>query len=233
MIAQTVICTAFRRNVLALLAVLAMSIGSTAQDAVPTVTYSQDFPGSDPDHYSIKVASDGHASYESNGKLSFQAEAGEPFQLDFTLSETNRTRIFALAKKAKYFEGKVDSDRKNLASTGKKVLTYSDAQKHTHAEYNYSPDLAVQELTRVFQDLSVALEFGRRLEFERRYQKLALDEELKRMEQMVRDQDLEELQALTPILQRIVSDNSVINSVRARAQRIIAMSTLPQTQPKR
>ena len=42
--------------------------------------------------------------------------------------------------------------------------------------------VAVQQLTQLFQSLSTTLEFGRRLEYFHRYQKLALDEELKRME---------------------------------------------------
>src|SRR3981081_169769 len=40
---------------------------SAAQTA--TITYTQDFPGSDPAHYSIAVTKEGHAKYESSGKL--------------------------------------------------------------------------------------------------------------------------------------------------------------------
>ena len=59
------------------------------------------------------------------------------------------------------------------------------------------------------------------LQYFHHYQKLALDEELKRMETMANDNNLQELPAVVPILQQIVSDNSVINPVRARAQRMI------------
>jgi len=63
---------------------------------------------------------------------------------------------------------------------------------------------AVRDLTAVFQNISTTLEFGRRLDYYYHYQKLALEEELKRMEQMVNEKSLEELQAVAPILQRIV-----------------------------
>lgn len=203
-----------------------------AQSAPASVTYAQTFPMSDPEHYSIKVESDGHSTYQSDGKLSLQSEKGEKFNLEFVLSDANRDRIFALTKKAKYFEGKVDSGKTNLASTGEKVLSYSSAEKNTSATYNYSPNLAIQELTRLFQDLSTTLEFGRRLQFQHRYQKLALDEELKRMEQMYAAGSLQEVSALSPILQKIVDDHSAMNVVRARAQRLLLASSQPSAKSK-
>jgi hypothetical protein len=188
-----------------------------------TVTFKFDFPNAEPDHYVISVSSDGHASYDSNGRLSLQSETGEPFHLDFALSEATRTRVFDLAEKAHPFEGKIDSGRKNLANTGAKVLVFNDGAKTTEAAYNYSPLPAVQDLTAVFQQLSTTLEFGRRLEFYRHYQKTALDEELKHMEEQSNENDLQELAAVAPILQQIVNDASLMRVVRARAQRLLAV----------
>ena len=185
-----------------------------------TVTFTLDFPNSEPDHYLISVSSDGHASYESNGKLSPDAN-GDAFHLEFSLSPATRARIFDLAKRAHYFQGDVDSKKRNLASTGRKTLTYKDGHRSTEATYNYSPIPAMQELTQIFQNLSATLEFGRRLEYFHHYQKLALDDELKRMEDMAKENGLMELTAVAPILQQIENDNSVINPVRARAQRLL------------
>jgi hypothetical protein len=184
------------------------------------VTFTLDFPGSEPSHYVISVASDGHATYDSDGKLSPDSE-GDPFHLDFSMSTETSRRIFDLAARGHYFQGGVDSGKKNLASTGAKTLTYKDSGRNMTATYNYSPVTAVQQVTQLFQSLSTTLEFGRRLEYFHRYQKLALDEELKRMDDAASRNDLEEMAAVVPILQRIVSDTSVINPVRARAQRMI------------
>jgi uncharacterized protein (UPF0147 family) len=60
-----------------------------------------------------------------------------------------------------------------------------------------------------------------------RYQKLALDDELKRMEDQAKRGDLAELQAVSPVLKEIYEDTSVINVVRARARRIMEMQSLP------
>ena len=40
-----------------------------------------------------------------------------------------RQKIFELAAKAGYFQKDVDSHRKHIAFTGKKTLTYKDAQR--------------------------------------------------------------------------------------------------------
>jgi hypothetical protein len=184
------------------------------------VTFTLNFPGSEPSHYEISVASDGRSSYDSDGKLSPDSE-GEPFHLDFSMSSGTSRRIFGLAERAHYFQGEIDSRKKNLASTGVKTLTYKDSGRSITATYNYSPVVAVEQVTQLFQSLSTTLEFGRRLEYYHHYQKLALDEELKRMEDLASRNDLEETAAVVPILQRIVSDTTLINPVRARAQKMI------------
>ena len=198
---------------------------STADTA--TVTFSLNFPASDPEHYSITVRSDGHARYECSAKISDDSDDRETYEAEFTLSDATRARIFDLAAQAHYFSGKIDSGNRKLAFTGAKKLAYKDGQRETTAAYNYSQLPAIQQLTALFQSISATLEFGRRLAHDRRYQKLALDDELKHMEDQIRRGDLIELQAVKSVLQEIHDDNSVINIVRARAQRIMDMGNDP------
>ncbi|HET7890318.1 MAG TPA: hypothetical protein VFL34_02260 [Candidatus Sulfotelmatobacter sp.] len=188
-----------------------------------TVTFKLDFPGSDPDHYSIAAHSDGSGHYECSAKISEASDDRENYQTDFTFSDATRARIFALAAQAHYFSAKIDSGKRNLANTGAKTLSYKDGQREFAATYNYSSVPPAQQLTTLFQSISATLEFGRRLSHYHRYQKLALDEELKLMEDQARQGSLVELQAVRPVLQEIYDDSSVINVVRARAQRIMAI----------
>jgi len=198
----------------------------TAADPA-SITFSLDFPNSSPEHYSIAVQSDGHAHYESSGKISAESDVRDDYQTDFTLSDATRARIFELAVQAHYFSGKVDSGNKKLAFTGAKKLVYKDGQRNSSADYNYSQQPAVQQLTTLFQSVAATMEFGRRLTYFHRYQKLALDDELKRMEDQAKRGDLAEVQAVSPVLKEIYEDTSVINVVRARAQRIMEMQALP------
>lgn len=188
------------------------------------LTFSLDFPNSSPEHYVIAVQSDGHAHYESSGRITQDSDERDSYQTDFVFSDATRARIFDLAAQAKYFVGKVDSGNKKIAFTGTKKLAYSDGERTTSAEYNYSSVPAVQQLTTLLQSVSATLEYGRRITYFRRYQKLALDDELKRMEDQARSGELAELQAVTPVLQDIYDDNSVIKVVRSRARRIIDMN---------
>jgi hypothetical protein len=201
-------------------------LSAPAQQSAATVTFSCDFPGSEPSHYIISVSSDGHSSYVSDGKLTSESESApdDPWRLEFVVSQSASTRVLDLAQRAHYFEGQIDSRNKKLAFTGTKTLTYKDAQKSTRASYNYSLEPSVQELTTFFQSLSTTLEFGRRLNFYLRYQKLALDEELKRMEEMSKSGGLEEISSVASVLQKIADDPSVIKVVRARAQRLLQLA---------
>jgi hypothetical protein len=202
-----------------------------AQQTVATVGFTCDFPGSNPSHYSLSVTENRQASYTSDSKVNAAKDPDpddavstddSPFHADFTLSTATTAHIFDLAKAAHYFQGTIDSKKKNIASTGDKSLIYHDADKSNMAIYNYSSIPAVQELTTLFQNLSAAVEFGRRLDYEYRYQKLALDEEMKSMEETTTLQDIgPDLPAVAPVLQKIADDPAVINPVRARAMRLL------------
>jgi len=190
------------------------------------VTFTIDFPTSQPEHYSIRVQSDGLARYQSSGRRSPDSDEtdsheNDSFDLAFTVAAETRQKIFELAAKAGYFQKDVDSHHKDLAFTGKKTLAYKDARRSGEATYNYSPKPAVQDMTSLMQSLSATLEFGHRLQYDHQYQKLALDEELKRMEGLARTNELIEVAAIQPILDQIIADQSVINVTRARAQRLL------------
>jgi hypothetical protein len=214
----------FRSFGLAALVVCLVIPAGSQQTISPTITFSFDFPGSAPDHYVISVSSDGSASYDSDGKISPQAETGDLYHSEFKLSETARSHVFDLAKRAHYFDAELDSKNKKIAFTGTKTLTYKDGQKNTKASYNYSPVGAVQDLTSFFQALSNTLEFGHRLEYYLRYQKLALDDELKRMDEMVNSGNVAEVYVVTPVLEKIVADPAVMKVVRVRAQRLLQLA---------
>jgi hypothetical protein len=194
--------------------------GSAASTAM--VTFTLDFPESNPEHYSIAVDATGHASYECTGKVVEDSDE-ETYRTEFNVSAGNRERIFEWAKQAKYFAGKIDSGNGKVAFTGAKLLSYQDGQRSNTARYNYSTVGPVRQLTALFQNVAGTLEYGRRLAYYHRYQKLALDDELKRMEAQAKNNELSEIQGVAPVLQEIFEDTSVINVVRARAKELMKM----------
>lgn len=196
------------------------------------VSFTFDFPGSTPDHYSLTVDSSGRGTYisgkpDSGVSKTADADADStttsdtPWRYQFKLSDATRARIFDLAKRSDYFKGTLEYGKGKVASTGAKTLIYKDALHTSQATYNYSNKPAVEELTRIFQNIAATLEFGHRLDYTHHYQKLALDEELKQMEAMQNSGALDELQAVAPILKSIADDQTVMNVSRARAERLL------------
>jgi hypothetical protein len=217
--------------VVGLLAVAATSPPLMSQQATgrsapasATVTFTLDFPESNPEHYSIAVDTTGRARYECTGTIAEDSDE-QTYRTEFQVSAGSREKIFDWAKQARYFSGKIDSGNHKLASTGTKLLSYQDGQISNTARYNYSNLPAVLQLTNLFQNMAGTLEYGRRLAYFHRYQKLALDEELKRMEAQARNNELSEIQGVEPVLQEILEDTSVINVVRARAKELIEMGS--------
>lgn len=205
------------------------SLSACAADTAGTATviFTMDFPNSSPERYSITVEKSGHAHYESVAKISPDSDDRQTYQADLELLDATRVRIFDLAAQAHYFSGKIDSGNKKLAFMGAKKLSYRDSQRNSSADYNFSPVPAVEQLTTLFQSLSATLEFGRRLSYFHRFQKLALDDELTQMEEQAKRGEIIELQAVKPILQQISDDESVLKIDRARALRLIDMGSSP------
>ena len=217
--------TKYFLHALSLLVMATILCAPAARAADPAkIRFTLAFPTSDPERYSISVTADGHGKYECSAKVSEESDEHETYQAEFDLSPAGRARVFDLATQSHFFAGKIDSGNKKLAFTGAKTLSYSDGQRNSSATYNFSNLVPVQQLTAFFQSLSATLEYGRHLTYFHRYQKLALDEELKRMENQARNNELSELQAVQPVLQKILDDASVLNVVRARAERLLAMS---------
>ena len=205
---------------LSLALISACALGSNPPKSA-TVSFTLDFPKSNPSHYEIVLSGDGHGTYSSNGQLSEDAAPADLAAVPFTVSDKVRDEIFDLSQRAHYFSGKVDSGYKNIANTGEKILAYKDDQHSGQATYNYSLNPDIQQLTQIFQNLSTTLEFGRRLTFFDKYQKTALDDELTRMEDMQRSNTLGDVHAIAPILHEIAMDQSVMRISRARALRLL------------
>jgi hypothetical protein len=176
--------------------------------------------------YAISVDDGGNAHFEGVGN---PADSGDKdaFSQDFNLSEANRQKIFELAKKTNYFQGNFEAKQKNIARTGEKTLEYhgqgdGGGQGISHSTtYNYSPDSDIQELTRLFQAIALTLDFGRKLAFQYRFDKLGMDERLKSLQDMQASHFVEELQAIEPILQKIAADPNLMNIARTTAKQLL------------
>ena len=217
--------------------------GTKNNPVVPTVTFDSVWDAATPQEYIITVKSDGPSTYLSrSGSRPVQADeyrqdkrwreekpAASPsndpdpdFNVEFTMSSANAQRIFKDAEQADYFNGSFDYTKHAIANTGRKTLTYADPSRHFQTTFNFSENKAVDDLAHLFQAMSNTIEFGRKLEFKHKYDKLGLEGDLKAMENAMESHNLAELQIIAPTLQSIADDSSVMNIARARAKRLLS-----------
>jgi hypothetical protein len=238
-----------RVRLAALFCLITWSILLTAQTAdpeptragapVPIVTFDLAFTGATPAHYVISVESTGRTSYRSdNGSASSDQQ---PYTSQFTISDGVKRQIFDLAKQTNYFQGDFEYHGGRVANTGAKTLTYTEGPqtpglknptngKRFHTTYNYSQNPAIQQITAIFQKIGATLEFGSRLQHEHRFDRMSLEGELKRLEEMAKNKDVLELQAIGPVLREIADDSAIFNVTRQRAMRLYRMGEAEMAQ---
>jgi len=87
--------------------------------------------------------------------------------------------------------------------------------------YNWSQNTDIQELTRIFQGVATTLDYGRKLTFQYRFDKLGMDQRIKELEQLQQQGYVEELQAIEPILRRIADDPNIMHITRESAKHLL------------
>jgi hypothetical protein len=192
---------------------------------VPTVTFDLFWEVATPQEFTVRTQADGPSSYLSRNPMKpiSPGETRDPdYTLNFTMSANDARKIFKLTQRAKYFNGDFDYKAHRIANTGKKTLTYADETRHFQTVYNHSENKAIEELTSLFQGISSTIEFGRKLQFKHKYDKLGLEADLKAMEDAEANHNLAELQIIAATLKDIADDASVLNIARARARRLLA-----------
>ena len=198
---------------------------------VPTVTFNFELHGASPSHYSFSVDSSGQAAYLSEEEAQPGMTPGDPYVVRFTLSPATASEIFDTARSLDYFQGSYDYTKGRIANTGAKTLAYKYERVSHSTTYNYSENPQIQSLTRLFQNLSRTLEYGRELAYLRRFDKLGLEDELKRMQEAAQKGELPELQLDREILERIANDTAVMHISRTRAEKLAKMSAAPPPAP--
>lgn len=213
---------------LSVLAMVAQQPASSTQSASKaSVKFSFDWLRGDPwQKYTIAVQSDGNAQFDGTPHPEENNDT-EPYQQSFTISEANRQKIFELAEKLNYFRGDFDSHLKHVANTGSKTLEYQSAEIKGSTTYNWSKDQNIEELTHMFQGIAMTIDYGRKLAFQYRFDKLGIDQRMKELEDLQANHEVEELHIISPMLQKIAADPNIMNISRQSAQRLLQSINQP------
>jgi len=205
---------------------LAQQPATTTTDTTVTYLFSwtQGVPWTS---YSIAVKSDGKTHFSGVPHPDSQDADTDPYELDFTMWESDRQKIFDLAQKLNYFQGNYESRLKHIAQTGSKTLEYRSPSVHGSSTFNYSQDPDVQALNKIFMGIATSVDYGRKLTFQYRFDKLGMDQRLKELQELANSHEVEELHIIAPILRRIANDPNLMNISRKTAEHLIKQMEQP------
>lgn len=187
----------------------------------PTVTFNlrwdKGLPWTD---YTFTVNENGATHF--SGTLN-PAESGDtdPVEQDFMMSEANLQQIFQSAKATGYFQGQFETKTKKVAQTGTKTLEFHSPSLNTSATYNFSPNPDIQQLTKLFQSIATTIDYGRKLAFQYRFDKLGMDARLKELVDLHAGGMANELQVIEPVLRKIADDDGMMHMARMQAKQLL------------
>ena len=154
--------------------------------------------------YTVVLHDDGSGTYHAEEAERRSADSAvqqvSSKIIDRPISVTSEMvmKIFQTARALNRFNVFCGTKAKNLADTGKKTLNYVGPDGSGSCTYNYSDDKSVMDLTDLFYGITYTIDVGRKLDFERRFDRLGLDAEMIALEQAVKDKHALELGNIAP-----------------------------------
>lgn len=198
--------------------------------APEAITFHFERPGLPVPVFTLTVHADGSAVYQASVRpevpkyspyaASIAAQPNTEVTADVRLNPATTAKLFEQVRATHDFAAGCASKAKNVASSGKKTLTYNSAA----CTYDYADDKTIVALTKTFEGIAFTLDEGRKLESKHRYDRLALDPETEYLVEAVRDGDAVELATIAPTLRSLVDDPQLLERVRTRAANLLAQA---------
>jgi hypothetical protein len=229
-----------------LFAACAFAQSATAAPAKEVVFYSFHNAQLQPPEYTFQLSRDCDAIYtaqpgkeepakaddadaEPDRESKEEKERGE--RREVRLSPGTCATIFDLAKSVSYFKGDFEFRKHRVAYTGDRVLGYFAPGVSNKTSFTWSEDGRIQQLAATFDGIAATLEYEPKLKYLRRYDRLGLNETLKRLDDQVRAGWLRELQLIAPELKSIAEDPQIMNIARDRARHLLVAAENPLSPP--
>jgi hypothetical protein len=204
---------------------------ATRSGATITYEFERTAPGVSVPRYTVVLHEDGSGTYHAeeverrSADSALQQVSTKIIDRPMMVSADTTAKMFQTARALNRFNVFCGTKVKNIADTGKKTLSYSGSDGSGSCTYNYSDDKSVMDLTDLFYGIVYTMDVGRKLDFERRFDRLGLDAEMIALEQAVKDKHALELGNIAPTLQRLASDPEMMQRVQARAAKLLVLAS--------
>lgn len=190
----------------------AQSPDATAPQA--TLTFTVDFPGNTPPHYTMQITADGDGTYTAD-------EGAVKYRVGFHLSKAAMGPWLAQAQAMHFFSGNYQSPRK-VAFTGTKTLAYAGPDGNGSTTFVFTEDPALVRLTGELQQVALTLQTGETLESHLKHQRMALDADLDDYQQALKGHMASHPEAITSALQELVESPEAMSRVSRKARAILS-----------
>jgi hypothetical protein len=202
-----------KRSILLLLA------GWLGAAAAPGLFYSRSFPGSIPAYFQVAL--------DAAGNVEYREAPDDDNPLSFRLGDSDAGEVLALAKKLEYFRRPLESSAK-VAFTGTKTFRYENGAEKGEVRFNYTEDPSARALTEWFERIGETARDLMELDRAAKYDKLGVVNALLRIESAMDHKRLVALDQYLPLLDRIVANQSYMNTARERAAKLAAAIRNPK-----
>jgi len=180
------------------------------------VTFKFERAGLPVPRYVLTVDDSGSGQYKAT-------DGAQDIERTFTIANATTAKIFALLRGMRIEDKVCASKAKNIADTGAKTLIYGADGLTATCSYNYSENKDVAQLTEMFEGVAETLDEGRKLETLHRFDRLALDAEMKSYSEEVAAGRALEPGTIAECLRSIADDPEVIQRVRTQAARLLTV----------
>jgi hypothetical protein len=174
----------------------------------PHLFYSRAFPGSKPDYIQVVL--------EKSGDGVYQEAVEDDLPLKFKLTDEETQVVFGLADKLDRFKHPLESPLK-VAFMGTKTFRFVDGDQKSEAKFNYSEDVAAQQLQDWFERMAESAEHRIDLERAAKYDHLGVDGALQGLEAAFENGRVVAPGQFLPMLDRIAKNETYMHQSRARA----------------
>jgi hypothetical protein len=182
----------------------------TAQ--VPTLSFTKEFPHSQPPYVSVLVS--------RGGDLAYKESVNDDRPVKAHMSDADSAVLFDLARQLDFFRSPLESGLK-VANTGKKTFRYDDGTgKTSQAVFNYSANEIAQQLLNRFEQIAESERAYIQLERTARFDKLGVNDALAVIESLWLKKQLTAPAQFIPLLNRVASHESYMHLARERAARL-------------
>jgi hypothetical protein len=210
---------------LAALVLAAQGQARAASDPAIQVDYSN--PELSPPQWTLTLWPNGTGHFRSqmSKPSDGQREMDTPgVDRDIQVSAAFAGRVFDAAQRHHWFNEACESHLK-VAFQGWKTFTYTGPQGQGNCTFNYSKDKEMQDLGESMQAVATTILEGARLEMLLQHDRLGLDAEMEFLAEAAEDGRAQQIVAIREILERLASDDAVLERVRKRARALLEHAT--------